>query len=161
MLQDLEHLPLLLLRSFVCFLKWRHLRSSSYGFYKIYFGTSLMSPSKAPIWTEVTEAKRPGMGMVTGKSGPSPPLCVSALLSQEENTLDFIFYFSVAKIFWDVSKRRRMGELFNIQVLEDRWCEKWSPGEGWALLFLFFLVSVVGGVDPPTFLGSFFLVSVL
>lgn len=47
-----------------------------------------------------------------------------------------------------------MGELFNIQILEDRWCEKWSPGEDWALLFLFFLVSVAeGGADPLAFLG--------
>lgn len=46
-----------------------------------------MSPSKSPIWTEVTEAKRPRMGMVTGKGGPCPPLCVPALLSQGQDEL--------------------------------------------------------------------------
>lgn len=46
-----------------------------------------MSPSKAPTWTEVTEAKCPGMGMVTGKGGPCPPLCVAALLSQGQGEL--------------------------------------------------------------------------
>lgn len=46
-----------------------------------------MSPSKAPIWAEVTEGKRPGMGTVTGKDGPCPPLFVSALLSQGQDEL--------------------------------------------------------------------------